>query len=141
MEIIPPPGYVSLSDARDILMRRMHTGVTPSEDIQALRKDRLHVVDAAQATAASQDLRAGSKAMVAGQRPKKMDLRGSLLLDTSTMTTVNWVEGCCYGMGVRVSNTGQKLTGTRRRGGKLQNGRGVPKRECGYERHVLVRHA
>ena len=39
--------------------------------------------------------------MVAGQRPKKMGLRGSLLLDTSTMTTVNWVEGGCYGMGVR----------------------------------------
>ena len=23
----------------------------------------------------------------------------------------------------------------------LQNGRGVHKRECGYERHILVRHA
>ena len=54
MEIIPPPGYVSLSDARDILMRRMHTAVSPSEDIQVLRKDGLHVVDAAQATAAAQ---------------------------------------------------------------------------------------
>ena len=57
MEIIPPPGYVSLSDARDILMRRMHTAVSPSEDIQVLRKDGLHVVDAAQATAAAQSLR------------------------------------------------------------------------------------
>jgi hypothetical protein len=57
MEILPPPGYVSLSDARDILMRRMHKGVPPSEDIKAHRKEGLHVVDATQATAAANVLR------------------------------------------------------------------------------------
>jgi hypothetical protein len=33
MEIIPPPGYLSLSDLRDILMQRMHQGIPPSEEI------------------------------------------------------------------------------------------------------------
>ena len=55
--------------------------------------------------------------------------------------TVSQVGGRRYGMGVRVSNTGQKLAGAQRRGGGLQNGRSVHKRQCGGERDVLVRHA
>jgi hypothetical protein len=32
MEIIPPPGFLSLRNARDVLMQCMHKGIPPSED-------------------------------------------------------------------------------------------------------------
>jgi hypothetical protein len=57
MEIFAPSGYLSLRDARDILMRRMHEGITPSEEIERYRNDGLHAVDATQAKAASEALR------------------------------------------------------------------------------------
>lgn len=57
MGILPPSGYLSLRDARDIIMRRMHEGITPSEKTVRHRKDGLHAVDAAQAKAAAEALR------------------------------------------------------------------------------------
>src|SRR5271167_3937914 len=57
MGIFPPPGYLSLRDACDVLMRRMHEGITPSEEIERYRSDGLHVVDATQAMAAAEALR------------------------------------------------------------------------------------
>jgi hypothetical protein len=57
MGIFPPSGYMSLRDARDILMRRMHEGIAPSEEIEKYRNDGLHVVDATQAMAAAEALR------------------------------------------------------------------------------------
>jgi hypothetical protein len=57
MEVIPPPGYLSLRDARDMLMQRMHKGIPPSESVKAYRNDGAHVVDATQATAAASVLR------------------------------------------------------------------------------------
>jgi len=57
VDIIPPPGYLPLRNARDILMQRMHRGVPPSEDVKTHRKDGAHVVDGKQATAAAKVLR------------------------------------------------------------------------------------
>lgn len=57
MGIFPPSGYLSLRDARDILMRRMHEGITPSEEIERYRNDGLDAVDATQAMAAAEALR------------------------------------------------------------------------------------
>ena len=57
MEIIPPPGYLPISGARDTLTRCMHRGIPPSEEIKALRKDGLQVVDGSEATAAAEVLR------------------------------------------------------------------------------------
>jgi hypothetical protein len=57
MGIFPPSGYLSLRDARDILMRRMHEGVMPSEEIERYRNDGFHIVDATQAVAAAEALR------------------------------------------------------------------------------------
>jgi len=57
MEVIPPSGYLSLRDARDMLMQRMHNGIPPSDRIRAYRNDGVHVVDAAQATASAKVLR------------------------------------------------------------------------------------
>jgi hypothetical protein len=59
MEIIPPAGFLTMSDARDTLMRCMHRKVPPTEDIKAHRKEGLHVVDGSQATAAAKVLRQG----------------------------------------------------------------------------------
>jgi hypothetical protein len=39
MGIFPSSGYISLTDARDILMRRMYEGVTPSEEIEKYRSE------------------------------------------------------------------------------------------------------
>lgn len=57
MEIIPPSGYVSLTNARDILMQRMHRGLPPSETVKAFQENGLHVVDGEQTTAAAKVLR------------------------------------------------------------------------------------
>ena len=57
MGIFPPSGYLSLRDARDILMRCMYAGVAPSEKIERYRSEGLHVVDAKQAMAAAEALR------------------------------------------------------------------------------------
>ena len=57
MGIFPPSGYLSLRDARDILMRSMYAGVAPSEKIERYRGEGLHVVDAKQAMAAAEALR------------------------------------------------------------------------------------
>jgi hypothetical protein len=57
MEVISPPGYLSLRDARDIFMRRMHEGIAPSEEIEKYRHDGLQVVDSTQAIAAAEALR------------------------------------------------------------------------------------
>jgi hypothetical protein len=55
--ILPPSGYVSLHNARDILMHGMYEGVSPSENMKAYRNSGLHVVDAVQAVAAAKALR------------------------------------------------------------------------------------
>lgn len=57
MGIFPPSGYISLTDARDILMRRMYEGVTPSEEIDKYRSEGLNVVDAKWSIAAAEALR------------------------------------------------------------------------------------
>jgi hypothetical protein len=57
MEVLPPPGYLSLRDAVDTLLQRMHQGIPPSERIEAYRKDGVHVVDATQAAASATLLR------------------------------------------------------------------------------------
>jgi hypothetical protein len=57
VEILPPPGYLSLPNARDILMQRMHEGIPPSEKIKMYRDDGLHVVDGSQAMVAAAALR------------------------------------------------------------------------------------
>jgi hypothetical protein len=57
MEVIPPSGYLSLRDARDILMQRMHKGIPPSENIKSYRDDGFHIVDATQAAASASVLR------------------------------------------------------------------------------------
>ena len=64
MRILPPSGYVSLHNARDILMHDMYEGIPPSENIKAYRNRGLHVVDAAQAMAAAKALR---QAILAGE--------------------------------------------------------------------------
>ena len=57
MEIIPPLGYLPISNARDTLVRCMHRGIPPSEYIKAHRKDGHQLVDRSQATAAAEVLR------------------------------------------------------------------------------------
>jgi hypothetical protein len=57
MTIIPPPGFLALYKAREILMQCMHRGIAPAEDIQAYRKDGDDVVDGRRATAAAKILR------------------------------------------------------------------------------------
>jgi len=64
VRILPPSGYVSLHNARDILMHDMYEGIPPSENIKAYRNRGLHVVDAAQAMAAAKALR---QAILAGE--------------------------------------------------------------------------
>jgi hypothetical protein len=57
MGILSPSGYLSVRNARDILMRRMHEGIAASGEIERYRKDGLHAVDATQAKAAAKALR------------------------------------------------------------------------------------
>jgi hypothetical protein len=64
VRILPPSGYASLHNARDILMHDMYEGVPPSENIRAYRNRGLHVVDATQAMAAAKALR---QAILAGE--------------------------------------------------------------------------
>ena len=57
MDVLPPPGYLSLRDARDMLTQRMHEGVPPSDKRETIRIEGVELVDAAQAAAAAEALR------------------------------------------------------------------------------------
>jgi hypothetical protein len=57
MKTIPPPGFLALGSARDILMQHMYRGVPPSENTITDRETGVHVVDGKQATAAAKVLR------------------------------------------------------------------------------------
>ena len=62
MEVIPPPGYLSLHDACDVLMQRMHKGMPPSEEIRTYREEGVSVVDGGQASLSASVLRRGIQA-------------------------------------------------------------------------------
>jgi hypothetical protein len=57
MEVVPPSGYLSLRNARDMLMQRMHQGIPLSDKIKRYRNDGVRVGDATQAAAAANVLR------------------------------------------------------------------------------------
>jgi hypothetical protein len=57
MRIFAPSGYLSLCDARDVLMGQMHEGMPLSKEIEQRRRDGLQVADGARASAAAKALR------------------------------------------------------------------------------------
>jgi hypothetical protein len=102
MEIIPPPGYLSLRNARDILMQRMHKGIPPSEDIKTYQKDGAHVVDGKQATAAAkvlrQAIRRGELALFAllSSRDTPMRLHNRALIEAALFAPNSTVMTFAY---------------------------------------------
>jgi len=102
MDIIPPPGYLSLRNARDILMQRMHKGILPSADIKTYRKDGAHVVDGKQATAAAkilrQAIRQGELALFAlfPSRDTPMRLHNRALIEAALFPTNSTVMTFAY---------------------------------------------
>jgi len=83
------PGYLSLRDACDKLMQRMHKGIPPSENIEAYRRAGVHVVDGTQAAAAAnvlrQALRGGELALFAifSSRDAPMRLHNVALIEAA----------------------------------------------------------
>jgi hypothetical protein len=101
MGIISPSGYLSLRDARDIPMRRMHEGITPSAEIERYRNEGLHAVDATQAMVVlRQPIRSGEIGLFAlfSSRDTPMRLHNQALYEAalypsnSTVVTFAFVD-------------------------------------------------
>ena len=102
MEVIPPSGYLSLRDARDVLMQRMHKGIPPSENIERYRNDGVHVVDATQAAVSAnvlrQAIRGGQLALFAilSSRDTPMRLHNRALIEAALIPSNSTVLTFAY---------------------------------------------
>jgi hypothetical protein len=102
MEVIPPFGYLSLRDARDMLMQRMHKGIPPSDRMRMYRTEEVHVVDATQAAASAtvirQAIREGELALFAilSSRDTPMRLHNPALIEAALFPSNSTVLTFAY---------------------------------------------
>jgi hypothetical protein len=102
VEVVTPSGYLSLRDARDILMQCMHKGIPPSESIKRYRNEGVHVVDATQAAASAnvlgQAIRGGELALFAilSSRDTPMRLHNLALIESALFPSNSTVLTFAY---------------------------------------------
>jgi hypothetical protein len=102
MEVIPPPGYLSLRIGREILMQRMYMGILPSEEIKQHREDGLSLIEGTQAMASAkalrQAIRNGELALFAvfSSRDTPMRLHNKALIEAALFPPTSTVLTFAY---------------------------------------------